>query len=57
MTDRPIMQLPTTWQEGYDAGRRGLPRKNPYSTESVDALAWVSGYIEGKTKPSRAVKP
>jgi hypothetical protein len=59
MTDnlKGIAPTPKAWHEGYDAGRRWLPRKNPYSTESDDALAWVSGYIEGKTKPSRAAKP
>jgi hypothetical protein len=33
------------------------PKAYPYSTESDDALAWVSGYIEGKTKPLRVVTP
>jgi hypothetical protein len=59
MTDdlKRITQPPQAWHEGYNAGRRWLPRKNPYSTESDDALAWVSGYIEGKTKPLRIVTP
>ena len=57
MTERPMTQPPKAWHEGYDAGRRWLPRKNPYLTESDDALAWVSGYIEGKTKPFRVVTP
>jgi hypothetical protein len=52
-----ITRHPQAWHEGCNAGRRWLPRKNPYSTESNDALAWVSGYMEGKTKPLRAVKP
>ena len=57
MTERPIKQPPKAWHEGYDAGRRWLPRTNPYSIESDDALAWVSGYIEGKTKPLRTMTP
>ena len=59
MTDnlKRITQPPKAWHEGYDAGRRWVPRENPYSTESDDALAWVSGYKEGKTKPLRVVTP
>jgi hypothetical protein len=45
-----IRQLPKAWQEGFNAGRRWFPRKNPYPIDSDEALAWISGFIEGKTK-------
>ena len=53
MTNRHITQPPKSWQEGFNAGRRWLPRKNPYPIHSDDALAWVSGYIEGTANRSR----
>jgi hypothetical protein len=57
MTDNPhIAQNPKVWQEGFNARRRGLPRKNPYKIGSEEAHAWISGYFEGKAKPLRAVK-
>ena len=51
-----IVQPPKAWQEGFTAGRRGLPRKNPYPHGSDEDLAWLSGYLEGKAKPLRAVR-
>jgi hypothetical protein len=57
MTDKPrVAQDPKAWQEGFNAGRRGLPRKNPYPSGSDEALAWISGFLEGKAKPLRTVK-
>lgn len=44
-----IRQDPKAWQEGYDAGKRGEPLSScPYPVKSDEALAWSSGYIEGK---------
>ena len=44
-----IKQDPKAWREGYDAGMRGDPLSScPYSALSDEALAWSSGYIEGK---------
>jgi ribosome modulation factor len=37
------------WEEGYRAGRLGISHnKDPYHPHSVEALSWISGYIEGK---------
>jgi hypothetical protein len=48
-----IAQPPKEWKEGYEASgrRRSSPRRNPYPRGSDEALTWISGYIEGKTKP------
>jgi len=35
------------WQSGYNAGLSGLSSSMPLG---VDALSWLSGYIEGKVK-------
>jgi hypothetical protein len=47
---------PEAWQQGINAGRRGPPQNNPFPHRSDEALAWISGYIEGKAKPLRSVK-
>jgi len=37
------------WNEGLAAGMAGRdPRECPYRTMTPEALAWFSGYIEGK---------
>jgi hypothetical protein len=51
-----ITMDPEAWQEGFNAGRRGPPQNNPFPHRSDEALAWISGYIEGKAKPLRSVK-
>jgi hypothetical protein len=56
MTKKPPAEPKEAYQQGFNAGRRGLPRKNPYPHGSDEALAWISGYIEGKAKPLRVVK-
>jgi hypothetical protein len=48
---RDISKDPEAWQEGFNAGRRGLARKS----EPVSA-AWLTGFLEGKAKPLRSVK-
>ena len=41
MTDKAkhLTQNPREWQEGFNAGRRGLLRKNPYELGTDEALA------------------
>lgn len=43
-----------SWQAGYDAGRR---RYTSIPPEGVDALSWLSGYIEGKAAPTLNLAP
>ena len=39
----------SAWCAGFDAGRRGAPLSAcSYPNTSDKALAWSSGYIEGK---------
>ncbi len=35
----------TDWQSGFNAGQQDRPNQPP---QGVDALAWLSGYTEGK---------
>jgi hypothetical protein len=43
-------------REGYLAGRRGLPgQANPYMVGTHEAIAWVIGLTDGRTKPLRIV--
>jgi hypothetical protein len=44
------------WQEGFNAGRRGFPRRNSYTHRGDEALASISGYVEGRAKPLQSVK-
>lgn len=39
------------WREGWKAGATGKPSANPYPAEDDRALAWISGFIEGKANP------
>ena len=59
MSDDVISRFPLNakaWQEGYDAGRRGLKLSdNPHSVCTDAAQAWQFGLIEGQMKPLRAV--
>ena len=42
------------WQEGYDAGRRGLQLSdNPHSVCTDAAQAWQFGLIEGQMRAIR----
>jgi ribosome modulation factor len=37
------------WEEGYRAGRLGISDSTgPYHPRCLNALSWISGYIEGK---------
>ena len=36
------------WQEGYDQGTTRSNQPCPYCYDTVEALAWTSGLIEGK---------
>ncbi|MNS54386.1 hypothetical protein D3C72_871770 [compost metagenome] len=52
-----VQQDPTAWREGFDAGRRGDPLMScPYPATTEQALAWSSGYVEGKAARLKAVK-
>ena len=59
MSDATITPLPLNdqaWQQGYLAGRRGLPAvANPYRAGSKKAEAWQFGRREGQTRPLRVV--
>jgi hypothetical protein len=48
------------WRDGFNAGRRLVAPKhetrNPYPPGSDEAFTWISGFIEGKTKPPQAIK-
>ena len=46
-----LIQDAEAWQEGYIAGRRGLPNTtNPYPLGSCKALSWQAGLRKGRTK-------
>ena len=57
MSDDAISRFPLNakaWQEGYDAGRRGLKLSdNPHRVGTAAAQAWQFGLIEGQMKPLR----
>jgi ribosome modulation factor len=39
------------WTEGYRAGLMGKSqRMDPYHPHSIQALSWISGWIDGKDK-------
>jgi ribosome modulation factor len=49
---------PKAWNEGFRAGQRGAPREScPYLVGTNERLSWLSGYMDGKAKPLRIVKP
>jgi hypothetical protein len=48
----PITQDPASWQAGYNAGMSGGSSACP--PETPDALAYASGYIDGKAARERA---
>ena len=57
MTDKPrIILAAKAWQEGFDAGRRGLNwNANPYPVGTDASRSWQSGLLEGQTKPLQSV--
>jgi ribosome modulation factor len=49
---------PKAWNEGFRVGRRGAPREScPYPVGTTERLSWLKGYIEGRGKPLRIIKP
>jgi len=47
-----IQQDEIAWRQGYVAGMKNHPSDcNPYPGDDDRALAWISGYIEGKANP------
>ena len=45
--DRILRQDPSSWLQGYRAGRLGVSTA-PFPASTVDNWSWISGYIEGK---------
>lgn len=41
------------WREGYLAGSTGQSNKCPYQEKDARALAWASGYTNGKANPGK----
>ena len=38
------------WYEGYWVGRRGQPRRSPYTIGSLESWSWTGGWIEGNDR-------
>ena len=50
----PMQQDQAAWRAGFDAGAAGGQAAScPYPARTAEALAWRSGFIEGKAKASR----
>ena len=55
-TNIRVVLAENAWQEGYDAGRRGLTLDaNPYCVGTAEAQAWQYGLIEGRAKRPKVV--
>jgi hypothetical protein len=53
----PVPLIGKAWQEGYEAGKRGLPgAANPYPLGTDASIAWHSGRFKGQTKTQRPAK-
>ena len=49
-----IRQDPQAWQEGFQAALDGVPGEDcPYPAGDLLALAWSSGFIEGRAEMQR----
>ena len=50
--DRVIIRIDgPSWQQGYDAGLRGVPyRCGQTAPDIADRWSWISGYIEGQAR-------
>lgn len=49
-----IQQDPRAWQEGFQAALEGVPAEDcSYPIGDILALAWSSGFIEGRAEALR----
>ena len=50
--EAPTLRLnEDAWRAGFMAGNARGEAKNPYPHDSIEALSWWSGQIEGAAKP------